>query len=179
MANWTHNTVEAITLAEISLEAARAELERCAEDLSPPRRGGQVMSAEPTINDLTPEQKAILLRLCDQAEREMRGLSQGLTHAAQVTRYVALTWSNKVRETITGSALVRKGLALQHPRQPRRFACTTEGYWLGDSLRVSKRQQDLDAARCPVCDRRSCSTSSNLCGYALAGTAHGDQNDDK
>jgi hypothetical protein len=32
--NWTHNTLEAITLAEISLEAARAELERCAEDLS-------------------------------------------------------------------------------------------------------------------------------------------------
>lgn len=134
------------------------------------------MSTEPTINDLTPEQKEILLRLCDQAEREMRGL---LTGAAQITRYVALTWSNKVRETITGSALVRKGLALQHPRQPRRFACTTEGYWLGDSLRVSKRQQDSDGDRCPVCDRRSCSTSSNLCGYALAGTAHGEPNDDK
>ena len=99
------------------------------------------MSTEPTITDLTSEQKEVLLRLCDQAEREMRGFSQGLTGAAQITRYVALTWSNKVRETITGAALVRKGLAIQHPRQSRRFACTTEGYWLGDSLRIWKRQQ--------------------------------------
>ena len=76
---------------------------------------------------LTPEQKTILLRLCDAAE-SARPL------AACVVRLEA---TNKNRETSTGCALVRKGLATRN--RAGLFAASLDGFWLGDTLRTERR----------------------------------------
>ena len=77
---------------------------------------------------LTEDQKSILLRLCDAAE-----------HGSGVVRLVA---TNKIRETSTGCALVRKGLAIRNP--DGRFEASDEGWWLGDSLRIENRIKESE-----------------------------------
>lgn len=77
--------------------------------------------------ELTPAQREILLRLCNAAEMH------------KAVRLV--TWPNSVRnpkrETSTGCALVRKGLARR--LRDGRFEATDEGYWMGDALRIARR----------------------------------------
>ena len=76
---------------------------------------------------LTEDQKEIMLRLCD---------------AAETSHSVMLMATNKIRETSTGCALVRKGLAIRNP--DGRFEATDEGWWLGDSLRIEKRIKESE-----------------------------------
>lgn len=77
---------------------------------------------------LTPEQKRIMLLLCDAAER------------GKSAKLVCTTGAGKaqpIRETTTGAALVRKGLAARH--ENGRFEATDAGFWLGDELRIEDR----------------------------------------
>jgi hypothetical protein len=76
----------------------------------------------PKVSDLTPDQRRIMLVLCNADERG---------HA------VRLVCEGKVRETTTGMALVRKGLATR--QRNGRFEPTLEGAWLGDALRIEDR----------------------------------------
>lgn len=77
-----------------------------------------------SLAGLTPDQRTILLRLCN---------------AAELGRSVKLIASRTIRETSTGAALVRKGLA----RRLRcgRFEATDAGFWLGDGLRLEVRRR--------------------------------------
>lgn len=81
---------------------------------------------------LTPEQKRILIVLCDAAER------------GRAARLVVNEKAG-IRETTTGAALARAGLA-------RRlaggwFEATDEGYWLGDGLRIEDRLGKIPARK--------------------------------
>ena len=84
------------------------------------------------ISDLTREQRAIMLRLCNAAEG---GRAIKLITETGVTR--------PRRETSTGCALVRKGLAKRLP--DGRFEATDEGFWMGDALRIAARLSDEKA----------------------------------
>lgn len=81
---------------------------------------------------LTPEQKRIMLVLCNAAESD---------------RAVRLVVDERagIRETTTGTALVRAGLARRLP--DGRFEATTEGYWLGDGLRIADRLGKIPGRR--------------------------------
>lgn len=81
------------------------------------------------ISSLTPEQRAIMLRLCNAAEH---GRAIKLVTETGVTK--------PKRETSTGCALVRKGLARR--LADGRFEATDEGFWLGDALRIAARLAD-------------------------------------
>lgn len=75
---------------------------------------------------MTRSQEIILLRLCNAAER------------GKAVRLICETGVDKPRrETATGCALVRKGLARR--LRDGRFEATDEGYWLGDALRIKVR----------------------------------------
>lgn len=81
---------------------------------------------------LTRDQRAILLRLCNAAEK------------AQAVKLITETGvANPKRETSTGCALVRKGLARRLP--DGRFEATDEGFWMGDGLRLAARLADEKA----------------------------------
>ena len=99
-----------------------------------------------TKHRLTDDQKTILLRLADAAENGRPG-------------WVRLVCAGRVRETTTGCALVRHGLAER--RTDGAFRATLDGYWMGDTLRAElrlRRSLRLEAARdggrndCPTCD---------------------------
>ena len=79
--------------------------------------------------DLTKAQQAVMLRLCNAAERPV----------CKAVRLICEpnTQSNPIRETTTGCALVRKGLARR--LRDGRFEATDEGYWMGDALRIDVR----------------------------------------
>ena len=78
------------------------------------------------ISDLTREQRAIMLRLCNAAE-----------HGRPIKLVTETGVSKPKRETSTGCALVRKGLARRLP--DGRFEATDEGFWMGDALRIAGR----------------------------------------
>jgi len=82
---------------------------------------------------LTPDQKRILLVLCDAAER-VKGPSVGPRNGV---RLVTTQGTKPIRETTTGAALVRKGLAIR--LENGHFNATIEGFWLGDTLRIEDR----------------------------------------
>ena len=84
------------------------------------------------IKDLSPDQRRIMLVLCNAAEDDR---SVQLVHT---------TGPNPIRETTTGAALIRKGLAL---RFGDLFQATSEGFWLGDGLRILDRQGKIQARR--------------------------------
>lgn len=90
-----------------------------------PERNPSITADDPdkALRQLTPDQKRILLVLVEAAEHN---------------RAVRLVTKGSIRETTTGAALVRKGLAKRLP--DGRFEATTEGYWLGDALRIEDRQ---------------------------------------
>ena len=77
-------------------------------------------------NHLTPAQRKIMIRLCD-ASRPIK-LFVGVLKGG---------W--KIRETTTGTALVRKGLATRD--RTGRFEATTEGHGLGDHCRILERME--------------------------------------
>lgn len=79
-----------------------------------------------TYATLTPAQKVILLRLCEAYE-------------GAGSAFVKLAASARVRETSTGCALVRKGLAKR--LNSGHFAITDDGYWLGDTFRAEARRR--------------------------------------
>ena len=74
---------------------------------------------------LTPEQKIIMLRLCNAAE------------PGSAITSLRMIQTRTVREGATASALARKGLAERLPNG--RYQATSEGYWLGDALRIERR----------------------------------------
>ena len=84
---------------------------------------------------MTPEQKRILLVLCDAAEH---GRAVRLVCEANGV-------PNPIRETTTGAALVRKGLAER--LADGRFEATVEGYWEGDALRIEDRLGKIPARK--------------------------------
>lgn len=84
---------------------------------------------------LTPEQKRILLVLCNADER----------HPGKPVRLVTTQGPRPIRETSTGAALVRKGLAVRTPSG--RFSVTLDGFWMGDALRIEDRQGKVPARR--------------------------------
>jgi hypothetical protein len=92
------------------------------------------MAAE--IRDLTLDQQRILLVLCDAADDRFASNYVGL---------VCTQGHQPIRETSTGMALVRKGLAERGATG--RFTATAEGYWLGDGLRVLDRLGKIPARR--------------------------------
>ncbi len=71
---------------------------------------------------LTPDQKRILLVLCEAAEH------------GNPTRLVSQRHSKHIREDRVGAALVHKGLARKLPC--KRFEPTLEGFWRGAALRI-------------------------------------------
>lgn len=79
---------------------------------------------------LTGPQRGILLALCDAEEYSTP------TFAGVVLQ----SDGRKIRETATGCALVRKALAKRN--RDGSFQATTEGYWLGDTLRIERRDQE-------------------------------------
>lgn len=81
--------------------------------------------------ELTKDQRAILLRLCDAAERPYRSPAIRLVTEPN-------TVSKPKRETSTGCALVRKGLARR--LRDGRFEATDDGFWMGDALRIDARR---------------------------------------
>jgi hypothetical protein len=85
---------------------------------------------------LTPDQKRIMLVLCDAAEshRSVRLVTQSNAGA------------QPIRETTTAAALERKGLARKVAGKFR-YEATTEGFWLGDTLRIEDRQGRIPARR--------------------------------
>lgn len=88
------------------------------------------------IRDMTDYQRRIMLVLCDAAEKS-DGDYITWTRAHSVRLRVDGSVTPCIRETTAGRALVRKGLATQFP--DGKFAVTTEGYWLGDGLRILDR----------------------------------------
>lgn len=102
--------------------------------------------ADPTdlsTYNLTPDQKRIALVLADAAERAKGpGLRPG-----NGVRLVCTQGPQPIRETSTGAALVRKGLALRLSNG--NFVATTEGVWIGDALRVEDRLGRIPARRRP------------------------------
>lgn len=82
---------------------------------------------------LTEYQKRILLVLCNAAERKIYG---------QPVRLIC-DEARGIRETTSGTALVRKGLARRC--NDGRFEVTTEGYWMGDALRIEDRLGKIPA----------------------------------
>lgn len=91
---------------------------------------------------LTPDQKRILLILCDASER-----AQG---PAMVPVKLRCTQGPRpIRETTTAAALVRKGLATRLEHGPRKghFQTTLEGFWMGDALRIEDRLGKIPARR--------------------------------
>lgn len=100
------------------------------------------MTSEPKISDLTPSQRRIMLVLCEAADavfETSRGTS-ALEHKSTAVRLrnrPAKSSDAPIRESTTGAALVRKGLAVR--LRSGAFSATAEGYWLGDALRVEDR----------------------------------------
>jgi hypothetical protein len=82
-----------------------------------------------TVKDLTPEQRTIMLALCRADDRH--------PDCEGRVRLVCTTGPIVIRETATGTALVRKGLAIRN--LDGTFTATAEGYWLGDALRIEQR----------------------------------------
>ncbi len=87
--------------------------------------------------DLTKDQQAVMLRLCVAADRPD-------CKAVRLVTEPNGTYKPK-RETATGCALVRKGLARR--LQDGRFVATDEGYWMGDALRLDARSARSKLAR--------------------------------
>jgi uncharacterized protein YgfB (UPF0149 family) len=71
MENWVHDTLAAIGLSEISLETARAELERCAADLARSRWVDRVSSA--ILDEIDDDDDAIDEMVCEGIEYELAG----------------------------------------------------------------------------------------------------------
>ena len=92
---------------------------------------------------LTPDQKRILLVLCNAAERDTVGGDR--------VRLVCQSnaGANPIRETTTGAALVRKGLATRN-NYDSTFSVTTEGFWMGDALRIEDRLGKIPSRRTKV-----------------------------
>ena len=90
-----------------------------------------------TIKNLTPKQRTILLLLCDAGEAGELGTSDTAVRL-RVTQGTAGYQEPAIRETTTGTALVRRGLATRLP--DGRFSATLDGYWCGDGLRILRRQ---------------------------------------
>ncbi len=89
---------------------------------------------------LTPDQKRILLVMCNAAEhgKVARLVTQSNAH------------KNPIRETTTAAALVRKGLARMSMNLiggAYSFEPTLDGFWLGDTLRIEDRQGRIPARR--------------------------------
>jgi len=93
---------------------------------------------------LTPEQKRILLVLCDKADQFKDG-----THGLAVKMRVKMDATPQIRETTTADALVRKGLAKEVGRRSRGrwYIATDAGYELGDGLRIEDRLGKIPARR--------------------------------
>ena len=91
----------------------------------------QKWDGEKTISHLTDPQKNILLRMCNEADsvRPIQSVETFLVHQQH----------GPIRENNTGMALVRKGYATRNRNGS--FTLTLDGYWLGDMLRIWKRQQ--------------------------------------
>lgn len=95
--------------------------------------------------ELTPDQASLLLHMCNAGED-----NESVVCIRQGNEY-----SNPIRETSTANCLVRKGLAVPvgGPRKSRigvtrrNFRCTSEGYWLGDTLRILNRQGRIPERR--------------------------------
>jgi hypothetical protein len=85
--------------------------------------------ADLTVKDLTPEQRTIMLILCRADDRH--------PDCEGRVKLVCTTGPIVIRETATGTALVRKGLAVRN--LDGTFTATAEGYWLGDALRIEQR----------------------------------------
>ena len=102
------------------------------------------LSTGESVN-LTPDQATLLLHMCDADEN-----GETLTCLRESNDY-----SRPIRETATASCLMKKGLAVPVGEQRkdrvgvirRNYRCTTEGYWLGDSLRILCRQGKLPERR--------------------------------
>ena len=92
---------------------------------------------------LTPEQKRIMIVLCDAAEN-MEGKLEDITTGVKL-QWLEKAGHSPIRETTTGAALVRKGLAVR--LYNGEFSATCEGYWLGDSLRAADRRGEVPARR--------------------------------
>lgn len=92
---------------------------------------------------LTPDQKRILLVLCEAADRCKPGA--GLKPINGVRLVTNQAEANPIRETTTGCALVRKGLAVR--LSTGTFQATLEGFWLGDTLRAADRRGEIPARR--------------------------------
>jgi len=91
------------------------------------------------MTNLTPDQKRIMLILADAAEDD---------NGNPWVRLVTTQGINPIRETTTGDALVRKGLA-RKSNKTGRYRATTDGFWIGDALRIEDRQGKIPARRCP------------------------------
>ncbi len=94
---------------------------------------------------LTPDQKRILLVLCNQEDHNIEeggvgGQSVKLVHQANGV-------ANPIRENNVAMALVRKELV--ESVRPGRFRVTAEGYWLGDGLRIEDRLGKIPDRRRP------------------------------
>ena len=87
------------------------------------------------ISDLTPDQKRIMLILCNAAERD------------RSVQLIVTQGPNPIRETSTAAALIRKGLALKCGDL---YQATAEGFWLGDGLRILDRQGKIPARKAEV-----------------------------
>ncbi len=92
---------------------------------------------------LTPDQKRIMLVLCDASEVWGSGLLRRKPRAG--VKLVCTQGPRPIRETTTAAALVRKGLAEKLPGG--RYGATSEGYWLGDALRIEDRLGKIPARR--------------------------------
>ena len=85
---------------------------------------------------LTEPQKEILLRMCNEADKEIERRNY---MDSEVETFLIHQQYGPLRENNTGTALVRKGLAKRNRNGS--FTLTCDGYWLGDTLRIWKRQQ--------------------------------------
>ena len=90
---------------------------------------------------LSPSQKRIMLVLCNAAESgELEHSSTGV-----FLRNREKHGYTPIRETTTGAALVRKGVAVR--LSSGAFSATDEGYWLGDGLRSEDYLGKIPARR--------------------------------
>ena len=88
---------------------------------------------ELTPAHLTGDQKRIMLILCNASETD------------RSVRLVCTQGPNPIRETSTGTALIRKGLASK--RTDGTFQATLAGFWMGDRLRILNRLGKIPARR--------------------------------
>ncbi len=103
------------------------------------------MSRGDALQRLTPDQKRILLVLCKAMDAEMEGLRSSPNVRLRVG--VRCVDGSEIRETTTGSALARKGLAQRFPDGS--YCATVEGYWFGDGLRIEDRIGKIPRRRIP------------------------------